>query len=296
MDRGIADRDGSNDPDRVAEDGLIRLALAEDMPGGDVTTEAVGGGSRAAVGVIVAEEEMFISGLKVARRVFEILDPDVVWKSEASDGERVAAATVLARLQGTAASLLAGERTALNFLQRLSGVATLTSRFVAKVAGTPARILDTRKTTPGWRTLEKEAVRHGGGSNHRFSLSDGILIKDNHIELAGSLTLAVERAREAARPGMKVEVEASSLEQVREAVRAGADTVLVDNTSPEKLREALATVGGRAEVEVSGGITVESVRDMAATGVAMISVGALTHSARAMDISMDIFAAGSADC
>jgi nicotinate-nucleotide pyrophosphorylase (carboxylating) len=271
----------------------VRLALAEDIPDRDITTEAVGGGDRGASGVIVAEEEMFLSGLKVARRVFEILDPEVTWKSEATDGERVAAATVLARLQGRSASLLAGERTALNFLQRLSGVATLTSRFVAKVEGMPVRILDTRKTTPGWRLLEKEAVRHGGGSNHRFSLSDGILIKDNHIELAGSLTLAVTRVREAGHPRMKVEVEASNLEEVREAVRAGADTVLVDNTTPEKLREALEIVGGRAEVEVSGGITAENVRDMAATGVAMISIGALTHSARAMDISMDIFPAGS---
>jgi nicotinate-nucleotide pyrophosphorylase (carboxylating) len=293
VDRGIADRDASGGPGRAAADHLIRLALAEDMPGGDVTTEAVGGGDRGGAGVIVAEEEMFLSGLEVARRVFEILDPEVAWKSAVSDGERVSAATVLARLQGKSASLLAGERTALNFLQRLSGVATLTSRFVAKVEGMPARILDTRKTTPGWRLLEKEAVRHGGGSNHRFNLSDGILIKDNHIELAGSLTLAVTRARDAAPPGMKVEVEASNLEEVREAVRAGADTVLVDNTSPEELSEALKAVGEKAEVEVSGGITEENVHAMAATGVAMISVGALTHSARAMDISMDFFASGS---
>jgi len=292
VDRGIGEKDPEKVCLRADADTLIRLALAEDMPGGDVTTEGVGGGSRGATGVIIAEEEMRVSGIAVARRVFEILDADVVWESEASDGDLVAGGTVLARLQGSAASLLAGERTALNFLQRLSGVATLTSRFVAKVEGTPARILDTRKTTPGWRLLEKEAVLHGGGSNHRLSLSDGILIKDNHIELAGSLTLAVERAREAASPGMKVEVEAASLEEVREAVAAGADTVLVDNASPEELREALAAVGKRAEVEVSGGITERNVRDMAATGVAMISVGALTHSAPAMDISMDIFAAG----
>jgi nicotinate-nucleotide pyrophosphorylase (carboxylating) len=265
------------------------------MPAGDVTTEGVGGGSRTANGVIVAEEEMRVSGMAVARRVFDILDPDIVWVSEVSDGDLVEAGTVLARLKGRAASLLAGERTALNFLQHLSGVATLTSRFVARVEGTPARILDTRKTTPGWRRLEKEAVRHGGGTNHRLSLSDGILIKDNHIELAGSLARAVERAREAARPGMKVEVEASSLEEVREAVAAGADTVLVDNTSPEGLREALAVVGSKAEVEVSGGITERNVREMAATGVAMISIGALTHSAPAMDISMDIFATGDDD-
>jgi nicotinate-nucleotide pyrophosphorylase (carboxylating) len=265
------------------------------MPAGDVTTEVVGGGSRGARGVIVAEEAMRVSGLSVARRVFELLDPRVAWRSQVSDGDAAGEGTVLAKVEGSAASLLAGERTALNFLQRLSGVATLTSRFVAQVEGTSARILDTRKTTPGWRLLEKEAVRHGGGTNHRFSLSDGILIKDNHIELAGSLTLAVERAREAARPGVKVEVETSNLEEVREAVAAGADTVLVDNTSAEDLREALAVVGSKAEVEVSGGITEKNVREMAATGVAMISIGALTHSARAMDISMDIFAAGDDD-
>lgn len=286
------ERVGKGDSAKDAADRLIRLALAEDLPGKDITTEAVGGGDRGASGVIIAEEGLCVSGLDVARRVFEILDAEVTWKSESADGERVAPGRVLARLEGRASSLLAGERTALNFLQRLSGVATLTSSYVDKVADLPARILDTRKTTPGWRGLEKAAVRHGGGTNHRFSLSDGILIKDNHIELAGSLTEAVTRARAAAPPGMAIEVEASSPEEVKEAVRSGADTILVDNTSPEGLAEALQTIGEEAAVEVSGGITEKNVRAMAATGVAMISIGALTHSARAMDISMDISAKG----
>jgi len=287
-------KDGSTYGLRGAADELIRLALAEDLPGKDVTTEGISVGGVDAWARIVAEEEMTVSGIAVALRVFEILDPEVSWRSEAGDGEKVTGGAVLARLEGSAGALLAGERTALNFLQRLSGIATMTSRFLERISDCPAQIMDTRKTTPGWRMLEKEAVRHGGGKNHRFSLSDGILIKDNHIRLAGGITRAVERAKESVHPGLKIEVEASNLEEVKEAVRAGADTVLVDNTSPEGLKEALVAVDGKALVEVSGGITEKNVREMAATGVSMISIGALTHSAPAMDISMDVFAAGSA--
>lgn len=272
-------------------DRLIRLALAEDLPGPDLTTEAVGVGSREARAAIMAEEEMVVSGLKVARRVFESLDAQVRWKQEVDDGGRVGAGSVLARLEGKAGALLAGERTALNFLQRLSGVATLTARFVARVADLPAVIMDTRKTTPGWRVLEKEAVRHGGGTNHRLSLSDGILIKDNHTRLAGGVGAAVRAAKSSPQARLKIEVEASSIEEVREAVEAGADTILVDNTSPEELKLALETTGKSASVEVSGGITEENVLAMASTGVTMISIGALTHSAPAVDISMDVLPA-----
>jgi nicotinate-nucleotide pyrophosphorylase (carboxylating) len=269
-------------------DELIRLALDEDLPGRDVTSEAVIREGAGATAEIIAEENLTVSGLGVARRVFEIVDPRVRWQSGVGEGEQIVAGTKLALLRGDARSLLAGERTALNFLQRLCGIATLTSRFAAKVSGLSAMLMDTRKTTPGWRFLEKEAVRHGGGSNHRFSLSDGVLIKDNHVRLAGGIAEAVSRARASVRPGMKIEVEAGTLEEVREAVEAGAEIILVDNNSPESLAAALKVVNGQAVVEVSGGITVENISVMAQPGVSMISVGALTHSARAMDISMDL--------
>jgi nicotinate-nucleotide pyrophosphorylase (carboxylating) len=271
---------------RVEE--LIRLALDEDLPGRDVTSEAVIGKDAGATAEIIAEENLTVSGLGVARRVFEIVDSRVRWRSGIGEGEEVAAGTKLALLRGSARSLLAGERTALNFLQRLCGIATLTSRYAARVSGLSAMVMDTRKTTPGWRFLEKEAVRHGGGSNHRFSLSDGVLIKDNHVRLAGGIAEAVRRARASVHAGMKIEVEASTLEEVKEAVEAGAEIILVDNNSPESLAAALKAVGGRAVVEVSGGISEANISLMAQPGVSMISVGALTHSARAMDISMDL--------
>jgi nicotinate-nucleotide pyrophosphorylase (carboxylating) len=272
---------------------LIELALKEDLPGEDVTTEAVGVAGRAAEAVIVAEEEMVVSGLKVARRVFETLDPEVRWQQILNDGDRARSGSTLARVRGRAGSLLAAERTALNFLQRLSGVATLTARFVARIADSEIAVMDTRKTTPGWRFLEKEAVRHGGGTNHRFSLSDAILIKDNHVRLAGGVGAAVRKAKESSYRNLKVEVEAGNLREVSEALGAGADRILVDNTTPDDLKLALEAAEGKAEVEVSGGITERNVEDMAATGVKMISIGALTHSARAVDISIDIVPAES---
>jgi nicotinate-nucleotide pyrophosphorylase (carboxylating) len=267
---------------------LIRLALEEDLPARDITTEAVLPPGVRASAVIVAKEDLTVSGLGIARRVFEIVDPEVKWQSNFDDSETAVAGDVLAGVEGTAASLMAAERTALNFLQHLSGIATTTQKIVAKVKGLPVTILDTRKTLPGWRLLEKAAVLHGGGTNHRFSLSDSILIKDNHIKLCSGVAKAVERARAALPLRTRIEVETTSASELEEALEAGADVVLVDNTTPADLARAVAAVGGRAAVEVSGGITTENVAAMARTGVSMISLGALTHSSRAVDISLKV--------
>lgn len=269
-------------------DELVRLALEEDLPGGDITTEATLDAGLQAKAVIIAGERLVVSGLLAARRVFEVIDRDVQWKEECRDAETLTPGALMVRLEGPAASLLAGERTALNFLQHLSGIATATRRMVDLVKGEPADILDTRKTLPGWRLLEKAAVRHGGGRNHRFSLSDSVLIKDNHVALGGGVAETVRRARSRLPTGTRIEVETTSREEVLEALEAGADVILVDNTTPAALEEAVRLVGDRAALEVSGGIGESNVRDMAGTGVGMISAGALTHSARAVDISMEI--------
>ncbi|HEY5999982.1 MAG TPA: carboxylating nicotinate-nucleotide diphosphorylase [bacterium] len=266
---------------------LIRIALDEDLPGPDATTLAVGLAGRAAAAVFVAKQACTVSGLAVASRVFAIVDPAVRFEALARDGETVARGAELGRVSGDAASLLAAERTALNFLQRLCGIATATRALVDAVAGTGCLVLDTRKTTPGWRLLEKAAVRHGGGTNHRFSLSDGVLIKDNHVLLAGGVAAAVGVARAHALPGTRIEVEAGTLAQVEEALAAGADVILLDNAEPALAREAVALVAGRAVLELSGGITLENARAMAASGADCISSGALTHSAPAVDISLE---------
>lgn len=273
---------------RKRVDELVRLALEEDLPGGDITTEATLDAGLSAKAVIVAREQLVVSGLQAARRVFEIVDGEVQWKEECRDAETLTPGALMVSLEGSAASLLAGERTALNFLQHLSGVATATRRMVDLVGGERADILDTRKTLPGWRLLEKAAVRHGGGRNHRFSLSDSVLIKDNHVALGGGVAETVRRARSRLPAGTTIEVETTSRAEVLEALEAGADVILVDNTTPVALEEAVRLVGDRAAVEVSGGIGESNVGDMARTGVGMISSGALTHSARAVDISMEI--------
>lgn len=282
------DLSAANEPLVTRVDTLIRLALEEDLPEGDVTTEAVLDPDLATTAFCVARERLVLSGMDVARRVFGKIDGDVKWNGLFRDGEEVEAETVVSRLEGRAASILAGERTALNFLQHLSGIATATRRMIALVDDLPVSILDTRKTLPGWRLLEKSAVKDGGGGNHRFSLSDGVLIKDNHVALGGGVAATVRRARSRLKPGTRIEVETTSIAEVREALEAGADVILVDNTSPESLAEAVDLAAGRAELEVSGGIGESNVRAMAQRGVAMISVGALTHSARAVDISMEI--------
>lgn len=268
-------------------DRLIRISLDEDLPAHDVTTRALGLGDRPAEAVFLAKEACTLSGLSVARRVFELLDPSVRFEELRRDGESIPASTELAVVAGRAGSLLAGERTALNLLQRLAGVATATRLLVEAVAGLPCIVLDTRKTTPGWRLLEKNAVRDGGGTNHRFSLSDGVLIKDNHVRLAGGVRAAVAAVRGGTLPGTRVEVEAGTLGEVAEALAAGADVVLLDNADPALAREAAGLVAGRAILELSGGITASNARAMAASGAACLSSGALTHSARAIDISLE---------
>jgi len=282
------DLSAGNEPLVQRVETLIRLALEEDLPEGDVTTEAVLDPDLAASAFCVARERLVLSGMEVARRVFGTIDADVKWKGLFRDGEEVEAETVISRLDGRAASILAGERTALNFLQHLSGIATATRRMIALVHDLPVSILDTRKTLPGWRLLEKSAVKDGGGTNHRFSLSDSVLIKDNHVALGGGVAATVRRARSRLKPGTRIEVETTSTAEVREALEAGADVILIDNTTPESLAEAVGLAGGRADLEVSGGIGEGNVRAMARSGVTMISVGALTHSAGAVDISMEI--------
>jgi nicotinate-nucleotide pyrophosphorylase (carboxylating) len=268
-------------------DRLIRISLDEDLPAHDLTTLALGIGDRPATAAFIARQACTISGLAVAQRVFSIVDPAVQFEALRRDGESVPAETQLAVVSGRAAALLAAERTALNLLQRLAGIATATRRLVDAVAGLPCLVLDTRKTTPGWRLLEKSAVRDGGGTNHRFSLSDGVLIKDNHLRLAGGVSAAVGAVRARTLPGTRIEVEAETLEEVSAALAAGADVVLLDNASPEVAREAVHLIAGRAILELSGGITAANARAMAASGADCISSGALTHSAPAIDISLE---------
>ncbi|MCX7751568.1 MAG: carboxylating nicotinate-nucleotide diphosphorylase [Blastocatellia bacterium] len=279
---------------RLNPSDLFKLAgdfLAEDVGRGDITTEAVVLPGVRARGRFIAKQDLVVAGLEVADAVFAVLDSSVEIEAFVTDGDRVRAGDVFARVEGPAEVLLAAERTALNLLQHLSGIATLTRAFVEAVAGTRAQIVDTRKTLPGLRMLQKYAVVVGGGRNHRFGLDDGVLIKDNHIALAGSVRTAVERARKYAGHMHKIEVEVSNMEDLQEALDARADIILLDNMSPEKVREAVRLIRERAPevlVEASGGITLENVRAYAEAGVDFISIGALTHSAPAADISMKL--------
>jgi nicotinate-nucleotide pyrophosphorylase (carboxylating) len=270
-------------------DDFVRSALREDLGrAGDLTTDAIVPADAQGTGRIVARESGVVSGLFVVERVFAVLDPRVHVASAVADGDRVSPGTVVATVSGPLRALLTGERTALNLISRLSGVATATSRLVEAVAGTRATIVDTRKTTPGMRALEKAAVRDGGGANHRFGLDDAILIKDNHVAVAGGVTAAIEAARRHAGHLVKIEVEVDTLGQLDEALAARADIVLLDNFTPEQLREAVARTGGRALLEASGRIDAATVRAVAETGVDLISSGALTHSARILDFGFDI--------
>jgi nicotinate-nucleotide pyrophosphorylase (carboxylating) len=268
-------------------DETIRAALREDMPDGDVTSESIIPPTAVSEAVILAREDGVLAGLPVCRRVFEIVDSRVSFQAKSEDGLTFRKGDILARLKGPSASLLKAERTALNFLQRLSGIATATRRFVDAVAGTKAKILDTRKTTPGLRLLEKYAVRMGGGQNHRLSLSDMALIKDNHLRHVGSITEAVRRARENVRPGIRVEVEVTSFEESQEALAAGADIVMLDNMSLGEMKRVVDSYAGRIPIEVSGNVSLERAGEIAALGVDFISVGALTHSPKALDISLE---------
>lgn len=267
-------------------DRVIEQALQEDIHTGDITTQAVISGKRTATARLIAKETLVLAGISVAERVFLKLNPEVKFSSQLCDGAAVEKGQLLATVEGNAADLLMAERVALNLLQRMCGVATLTSRFVAAVKGTRARIVDTRKTTPGLRELEKYAVRVGGGINHRTGLYDGVLIKENHIAAAGGVGEAILRARAYIPHTLKIEIETETRQQVEEALAAGADIIMLDNMDCDTMRDCVALIGGRALVEASGGVNLESVRAIAETGVDIISVGALTHSPRAMDISM----------
>ena len=269
----------------------VQAALAEDIGPGDATTLATVPAEAQARAVMVAREPITVAGLAFAEEAFRELSPTVRFDQSARDGQSVAAGSSLLRITGPARALLTAERVALNFVQRLSGVATLTAQFVEAIRGTRAQILDTRKTTPGWRRFEKYAVACGGGRNHRFGLFDLILIKDNHLATLrdakpNAIAAAVLRAR-SAYPKLQVEVEADTLEQVQQAADAGVDIILLDNMTTDQLRAAVTIVAGRAKTEASGGVNLQTVRAIAGTGVDFISIGALTHSARALDIGLD---------
>jgi len=267
--------------------------LKEDLGRGDVTTQTVIRGGGKARGQFLAKQDLVLCGLEFAEAVFAVLDNARALESLAYDGQPITAGTKFARIEGPAAVLLAGERTALNLLQHMSGIATLTRAFVDKVRGTGAHIIDTRKTTPGLRLIEKYAVSTGGGGNHRFGLDDGVLIKDNHITLVGGIKRAVELARSGAPHLLKVEVEASNLGQVRESLEARAEVIMLDNMKPAEIAAAVRLIREQAPdtiIEASGSITLDNVREVAETGVDLISVGAITHSAGAVDISMKISA------
>ncbi|PLX99052.1 MAG: nicotinate-nucleotide diphosphorylase (carboxylating) [Desulfuromonas sp.] len=265
---------------------IVRTALEEDIGLGDITTEATIEKGVMARAELVAKEDFVLAGIDVAAQVFAQLDREVGFEKLKEDGEKVARGEVLAWIRGEARSLLQGERVALNLLQRMSGIASMTSRFVAEVSGTKAVVVDTRKTVPGLRVLDKYAVRMGGGRNHRTSLYDGVLIKENHVAAAGGIAAAITRARQRISHVLKIEIETRNLEEVREALDAGADVILLDNMSLDELRQAVEVIGDQAITEASGGVSLETIREIAETGVEVISVGSLTHSCSAADISM----------
>lgn len=269
---------------------LIQASLDEDVGGldwakGDITSSTVIPADLRFKGVMQARHAMVVAGLPVAAEAFHMVVPEARFTAKAADGQKVAAGTVLAEIEGPARGMLTAERTALNLLQLLSGIATATSQYAERIQGTGCTLLDTRKTIPGLRRLSKYATRCGGAKNHRMGLHDGVLIKDNHIAVCGGVTQAVRAAKDAALPN--IEVECDTLEQVREAVEAGADIVLLDNMAPDILRQAVALVDGRCKTEASGGVTLETIRAIAETGVDYVSVGRITQSAPAMDIGLD---------
>jgi nicotinate-nucleotide pyrophosphorylase (carboxylating) len=271
---------------------IVDRALAEDLIKGDVTTEALIAGDRRGTGFIVAKKEGILAGINVAKQVFHRVDPELKVEFLLEDGAGVKPGSKVANVSGRITGILAAERVALNFLQRLSGIASETNRYVEAVKGLPVRIMDTRKTTPGLRVLEKYAVKVGGGENHRMSLGDGILIKDNHLAALRSQGLNVKqivaKARQNSPQRLPVEVEVGTVSEALEAVEAGADIVMLDNMNLEDMRKAVKSIHGRTLVEASGGITLDNVRSVAETGVDFISIGALTHSVRALDISLEL--------
>ena len=270
-----------------ATDALIETALKEDMPQGDITSENIIPADSESEAIILAKEEGVLAGIDVAERVFHKIDPSIVFKKNLNDGQKFRKGQTLATIQGSSISLLKGERIALNFLQRMSGIATTTQKFVRVLQGTETKILDTRKTTPGLRSLEKYAVRMGGGVNHRFNLSEMVLIKDNHLRIVGSISQAVKSAKESIKPGVRVEVEATSIEEVQEAVQSGADMIMLDNMPKEAMKEVVKRVKGKVPLEVSGKVSLRRIKEIASLGVDFISVGSLTHSYKSVDISIE---------
>ena len=269
-------------------DASLRSWLEEDIGSGDITTLAIVGPEMETTGIIHAKDTGVLAGVEVARRVFEILEPRILFDAKLEDGAQLKPGTIIAEVHGSARAVLTGERLALNLLQHMSGVATRTAKLAAIAAPYGARLVDTRKTTPGLRLLDKYAVRVGGGSNHRLGLYDAMLIKDNHIKVAGGITAALERAHAYASHMTKIEIEVESLEGVREALAGGADVIMLDNMAPDLMAKAVAIIDHKAVVEASGGIDETTLAAAAKSGVDVISVGALTHSVKALDISMDI--------
>lgn len=267
---------------------IIRRALEEDIKSGDVTTSSVLAGSETGNASALAKEDLVVAGLEVFREVFHVRDPGLVFESTWSDGAWAPRGSVLAAVGGSLSSVLTAERVALNLFQRMCGIATLTRQFVEAAAGTKANILDTRKTMPGLRILDKYSVRIGGGRNHRYGLYDGVLIKDNHIEAAGGIEQAVRRVRSRAPLMVKIEVEVKNLDEVREALAAAVDVIMLDNMSVDEMKRAVDVIRGKSLVEASGNVTLATVRSIAETGVDFISAGALTHSVRAADISLNV--------
>lgn len=268
---------------------IIQLALFEDSGLGDITTESILPFPCRGWGTITAKEPLVVAGISVAKKVFYLLDPSIVCTSSFKDGDTMEKGEILLKTEGDLECLLKGERVALNFLQRLSGIATLTRKFVQTLNNPRVRLTDTRKTTPGFRALEKQAVRAGGGYNHRMSLYDGILIKDNHIAVAGGIEKAVQAVRARTSHLMKIEVEVSTMDQVNQALAAGAEVIMLDNMSTQAMAEAVVHINGRAVVEASGNVSLSTLNAIAATGVDVISCGALTHQARSVDLSMQIY-------
>ncbi|HRX42322.1 MAG TPA: carboxylating nicotinate-nucleotide diphosphorylase [Clostridia bacterium] len=265
---------------------IIENALAEDMPFGDITTDSIFTGKEKSEAVMVAKEAGVVAGLWVAAMVFRKIDEEVIFLEKVEEGEKVESGTIIANISGRSASLLKGERVALNLLQRMCGIATITRRFADKLSSTETVIADTRKTTPGLRILEKYAVRTGGGTNHRFSLSDAVMIKDNHIKAAGGIREAVLKVRKSIPHTASVEVETTNLDEVKEALEAGADIIMLDNMDRDTIAKAVEIIGKKAVTEVSGNVTEDNVLEKAIKGIDIISSGSLTHSVRSMDISM----------
>jgi len=269
-------------------DKIIDSALEEDLGPGDITTSAIIDSSLKGKARLLAKEEIILAGIEVFSRVFSRLDPEIVFECTYHDGDVIPKGVDIGTVTGSMRGMLSGERTALNFLQHLSGIATLTKRYVEKIDPSKVRVIDTRKTTPRLRILEKYAVRMGGGFNHRFGLFDGILIKDNHIAVAGSISKALAKIKANVPHTLKIEVEVEDIKGVEEAIGAGADAILLDNMSVKEMKEAVSIARGRVLLEASGGITLESIGEISKTGISLISIGAITHSARSVDISLEV--------